>query len=124
MECSSSRIRRTQDGGAQTRGQEIDVPNGEGEGEQTMDVWKIDATTCATRTMMKSVAATSREVSPEKRDPAAASAAEELMDNPTFVTKSIEKNLTDLWDKMSNGCLLYTSPSPRDQRGSRMPSSA
>ena len=24
----------------------------------------------------------------------------------------------------SNGCLLYTSPSPRDQRGSRMPSSA
>ena len=26
-----------------------------------------------------------------------------------------------LW---SNGCLVYTSPSPRDQRGSRMPSSA
>ena len=25
---------------------------------------------------------------------------------------------------MVNGCLLYTSPSPRDQRGSRMPSSA
>ena len=25
---------------------------------------------------------------------------------------------------MSNSCLLYTSPSPRDQRGSRMPSSA
>ena len=24
----------------------------------------------------------------------------------------------------SVGCLLYTSPSPRDQRGSRMPSSA
>ena len=24
----------------------------------------------------------------------------------------------------SEGCLLYTSPSPRDQRGSRMPSSA
>ena len=24
----------------------------------------------------------------------------------------------------SMGCLLYTSPSPRDQRGSRMPSSA
>ena len=24
----------------------------------------------------------------------------------------------------SNICLLYTSPSPRDQRGSRMPSSA
>ena len=25
---------------------------------------------------------------------------------------------------MSGSCLLYTSPSPRDQRGSRMPSSA
>ena len=25
---------------------------------------------------------------------------------------------------MSAACLLYTSPSPRDQRGSRMPSSA
>ena len=24
----------------------------------------------------------------------------------------------------NSGCLLYTSPSPRDQRGSRMPSSA
>ena len=27
-------------------------------------------------------------------------------------------------DGMLIGCLLYTSPSPRDQRGSRMPSSA
>ena len=26
--------------------------------------------------------------------------------------------------KKKKGCLLYTSPSPRDQRGSRMPSSA
>ena len=26
--------------------------------------------------------------------------------------------------KLPSGCLLYTSPSPRDQRGSRMPSSA
>ena len=26
--------------------------------------------------------------------------------------------------RQSNNCLLYTSPSPRDQRGSRMPSSA
>ena len=25
---------------------------------------------------------------------------------------------------LHHGCLLYTSPSPRDQRGSRMPSSA
>ena len=28
------------------------------------------------------------------------------------------------WRAMSESCLLYTSPSPRDQRGSRMPSSA
>ena len=27
-------------------------------------------------------------------------------------------------DLRATGCLLYTSPSPRDQRGSRMPSSA
>ena len=27
-------------------------------------------------------------------------------------------------DENNEGCLLYTSPSPRDQRGSRMPSSA
>ena len=30
----------------------------------------------------------------------------------------------DASDNTSNICLLYTSPSPRDQRGSRMPSSA
>ena len=30
----------------------------------------------------------------------------------------------DFWVDDINGCLLYTSPSPRDQRGSRMPSSA
>ena len=27
-------------------------------------------------------------------------------------------------NRLLDGCLLYTSPSPRDQRGSRMPSSA
>ena len=32
-----------------------------------------------------------------------------------------DQRLRDAYD---NGCLLYTSPSPRDQRGSRMPSSA
>ena len=30
----------------------------------------------------------------------------------------------DLFDHYDYTCLLYTSPSPRDQRGSRMPSSA
>ena len=47
--------------------------------------------------------------------------------------KSIEgkvKKLKEIQEKswepgsITNGCLLYTSPSPRDQRGSRMPSSA
>ena len=28
------------------------------------------------------------------------------------------------YDRKIKACLLYTSPSPRDQRGSRMPSSA
>ena len=31
---------------------------------------------------------------------------------------------TSLLKERSENCLLYTSPSPRDQRGSRMPSSA
>ena len=30
----------------------------------------------------------------------------------------------DKWIVKAQVCLLYTSPSPRDQRGSRMPSSA
>ena len=33
-------------------------------------------------------------------------------------------NLNDYMEKGNFPCLLYTSPSPRDQRGSRMPSSA
>ena len=33
-----------------------------------------------------------------------------------------DKGLFSEW--RDNRCLLYTSPSPRDQRGSRMPSSA
>ena len=36
----------------------------------------------------------------------------------------IVKTLTNNADGDGSGCLLYTSPSPRDQRGSRMPSSA
>ena len=35
----------------------------------------------------------------------------------------IERYSESFKDQLSN-CLLYTSPSPRDQRGSRMPSSA
>ena len=35
-------------------------------------------------------------------------------------------DITRIWWSLVQGtaCLLYTSPSPRDQRGSRMPSSA
>ena len=33
-------------------------------------------------------------------------------------------NLRNIGFGLFMGCLLYTSPSPRDQRGSRMPSSA
>ena len=38
-------------------------------------------------------------------------------------TKSLYDWVKRYGDK-SDSCLLYTSPSPRDQRGSRMPSSA
>ena len=34
------------------------------------------------------------------------------------------KKIVALNPEYSKSCLLYTSPSPRDQRGSRMPSSA
>ena len=57
--------------------------------------------------------------------------------NPIQMKQGIEAAVADLCEKlgkmsikiksldeMSNVCLLYTSPSPRDQRGSRMPSSA
>ena len=33
-------------------------------------------------------------------------------------------SLNEAVEAAANTCLLYTSPSPRDQRGSRMPSSA
>ena len=39
-----------------------------------------------------------------------------------YMTQSLLSRLSEL--PRSEPCLLYTSPSPRDQRGSRMPSSA
>ena len=36
----------------------------------------------------------------------------------------LEQILAMSFDEQTKVCLLYTSPSPRDQRGSRMPSSA
>ena len=39
-------------------------------------------------------------------------------------TDEEKKQLHEMFVALSKNCLLYTSPSPRDQRGSRMPSSA
>ena len=41
-----------------------------------------------------------------------------------FYTKEDQEVDFDTYDCIEYTCLLYTSPSPRDQRGSRMPSSA
>ena len=40
------------------------------------------------------------------------------------IAKRLEQTLDQLESDQDGFCLLYTSPSPRDQRGSRMPSSA
>ena len=41
------------------------------------------------------------------------------------VEKDFDQNIVfRLYTETIKSCLLYTSPSPRDQRGSRMPSSA
>ena len=45
-------------------------------------------------------------------------------DNQVFFAKSIERIQAEKEKWLALPCLLYTSPSPRDQRGSRMPSSA
>ena len=49
---------------------------------------------------------------------------EENAPKPPFVALLVSGGHTQLVNVHSLGCLLYTSPSPRDQRGSRMPSSA
>ena len=46
------------------------------------------------------------------------SADEETVEEPAVVEEA------ETLDSPAVTCLLYTSPSPRDQRGSRMPSSA
>ena len=42
----------------------------------------------------------------------------------TRIQKEGDKSPADLFIAADVGCLLYTSPSPRDKRQSRMPSSA
>ena len=44
-------------------------------------------------------------------------------DGKMYVVSEPNKNGVSRW-VLEKTCLLYTSPSPRDQRGSRMPSSA
>ena len=43
-----------------------------------------------------------------------------------FTSRMVQQRaqVDGIWHKLPPICLLYTSPSPRDQRGSRMPSSA
>ena len=47
-----------------------------------------------------------------------------LMDRPILVLDEPTAYADPETERAVNACLLYTSPSPRDQRGSRMPSSA
>ena len=52
-----------------------------------------------------------------------------IYSDSTYVINTITKNWkrnanNDLWDQLDKFCLLYTSPSPRDDELSRMPSSA
>ena len=51
--------------------------------------------------------------------------APQIINEVVFLGYGIDDaNYSDYKGKNVKGCLLYTSPSPRDQRGSRMPSSA
>ena len=45
-----------------------------------------------------------------------------FLEMPNTIPNAITQELLE--EKLAMGCLLYTSPSPRDQRGARMPSSA
>ena len=51
---------------------------------------------------------------------------ESFLAGPTEATTTLWDEVMDLFEqeRQHNGCLLYTSPSPRDISGSRMPSSA
>ena len=53
----------------------------------------------------------------------------QVMDRGTLIRSAVQPDLGSILHSRHQyhwhtGCLLYTSPSPRDQRGSRMPSSA
>ena len=54
----------------------------------------------------------------------ASSGGSSSSENPAVRAGREAHRLADAWGRSPEICLLYTSPSPRDQRGSRMPSSA
>ena len=57
--------------------------------------------------------------------PAIQGVALEKIVNKYYQTIGVVERLSKKYDEpLLKACLLYTSPSPRDQRGSRMPSSA
>ena len=53
-----------------------------------------------------------------------AMASAEVGDEQHRLDPSVNKLCHEVTELLGKDCLLYTSPSPRDQRGSRMPSSA
>ena len=56
--------------------------------------------------------------------PTTANALETELMNMWHMVGHTDRYRTERNDARDRACLLYTSPSPRDQRGSRMPSSA
>ena len=52
-----------------------------------------------------------------------AHAMDELLNSNTL-SEEVRSSLSEAWETQLTDCLLYTSPSPRDKRQYRMPSSA
>ena len=58
-------------------------------------------------------------------DPRPAPDGEAVVYVRNFYDRAADRRRSNLWwIDLDSGCLLYTSPSPRDKRQSRMPSSA
>ena len=80
----------------------------------------------------KKTGAGANELDPYSGNQISVSFNRELKNNLDFTLSALKSaesisydgDFTPLADTIDRDCLLYTSPSPRDQRGSRMPSSA